>query len=329
MKILAVDDDPIILELLSQFMESVGGHELTTAESGFEALALLEANTGPDFDCFLFDIQMPQMDGVELTRKVKAMKRYADSPVMMLTAMSEKRYIDSVFAAGATDYVTKPFEVSELQARLKLLETHVSKRVVNTKKIFATETLSSFASDEQINKPVQLHEPLSIYDVENVIDHVALENYVAQLSRGALFGSSVFAFSIRKIDEFHANLSPFEFKSLIADAAEIISDTLQGFQFLMAYAGNGTFLCVTDSGWQPDLDKLKDIVNLGFLRTEIYDNSGNRLRARVVVGKTVRLVWKSGNALMEALADAHTSAEQASIQAEREHGSIWLTEQRA
>ncbi len=325
MRILAVDDDPIILELVTQFMMAVGDHELTTAQSGMEALEILERPGGARFDCFLLDIQMPQMDGIELTRRIKQIDQYCDTPVLMLTAMSEKRYIDRAFAAGATDYVTKPFEVNQLKICLGLAELHAEKRMVNTRKIFAAESLV----DQPPKQKIDLFEPLSLYDIENVIDHAAMENYVNQLTRNSLFGSSVFAFSVRRIADFHASLSSFEFSCMISDIAETISDALMGHQFLMSYAGNGIFLCVTESGWQPEMDRLKDTVNLALHRTEIYDNAGTLLEPRIVVGKSIRLVWKSGNALMEALADAHTSAEVASHTAEKEYGSIWLTEQRA
>lgn len=91
MRILATDDDPIILELLSQFLIAVGPHEVVTANSGAEALALLGEETTAPFDCFLNDIQMPQMDGIELTRRIKKIPTYAAAPIVMLTAMSEIR----------------------------------------------------------------------------------------------------------------------------------------------------------------------------------------------------------------------------------------------
>lgn len=186
MRILAVDDDPIIVELLAQFIEAVGGHELTTAGSGAEALDLLRGDANATFDCFMLDIQMPGMDGIELTRRIRMMARYADTPVLMLTAMADKRYIDGAFAAGATDYVTKPFEVAELKARLSLVAGMIEGRRSRTRKIFAASAVGARAG----SGAVELHEPISIHDVDNVIEYVAMENYVQQLTRSSLFGSS-------------------------------------------------------------------------------------------------------------------------------------------
>jgi len=329
MKILAVDDDPIILELLEQFVNSVGNHELTTALSGTEALEIVNSPNSNSFDCFLFDIQMPIMDGIQLTSEIRATTRYADTPILMLTAMSDKRYVDAAFSAGATDYVTKPFEVSGLKARLDLVEGLVQARQSRTRKIFATQGLSAPKQPQEPSEALELYEPISVYDVDNVIEYMAMENYVAQLSRSRLVGSTTFAFTIRKIEEHYQCMSAFEFFSLISDVAEVISDTLATHQFLMSYAGSGTFVCVTESGWRPNMTELMDAVNLSLSRTELYDNAGQQLYVRVSAGEAIRLIWKSGSSVMEAVAAAHASAEAASLAHEQAQADFWLVERRA
>ena len=304
MKILAVDDDPIILELLVQFVTALGGHEITTALSGKEAIETLKQQNSK-FDCCLFDIQMPEMDGIALTKKLRATAKYADMPILMLTAMADKRYIDAAFAAGATDYVTKPLDLTELKVRLNHVEGLIEKRQSRTQKIFATQAV------QEPGEIVGIFEPFSIYDVENVIDYMAMENYVAQLSRSALFGSSTFAFTVREVDMYFEGQTSFEFYSLISDVAEVISDTFEGHQYLMAYAGNGTFVCVTESGWRPEPASLMEAINLSLATTELFSNDGTRLHPRVSAGEAVRLMWRSGSSVMDALAQAHASAEEA------------------
>jgi DNA-binding response OmpR family regulator len=323
MKILAVDDDPIILELLGEFIAMIGDHEMTMAESAHEAIDILRSADAPRFDCFLLDIQMPGMDGIELTRVLRDTKRFADMPILMLTAMSEKRYVDAAFSAGATDYVTKPFDLEELAGRIDSVEKLNEQRRSRTSKVFAAKSLNDQT------RSVELYEPVSIQDVDNVIEYLAMENYVAQLSRSALFGSTTFAFTIREIEKLHKRLSAFEFYSLITDVAEIISDTLSDHQFLMSYAGSGTFVCVTESGWRPDTEKLKDAVNLSLTRSELYDNSGERLEPKVCAGEPVRLIWKSGSSVMEAMATAHASAEAACVAFEKSKYDFWNVGQSA
>ena len=65
------------------------------------------------------DIKMPDMDGVEACRQIKADSRYQDLPIVMVTALTEAGYLQSAFAAGAADYVTKPIERLELLTRMR------------------------------------------------------------------------------------------------------------------------------------------------------------------------------------------------------------------
>ncbi len=321
MKILAVDDDPIILELLAHFVESMTDHKLTTASCADDALAIIQDNARAPFDCFMLDIQMPGTDGIVLAGNIRDMASYYDTPILMLTAMSEKQYIDAAFTAGATDYVTKPFEVSELTARLSLIERVVAVHQVNTSKVFATKAINAKAG--KTTPPIHLHEPVSIYDIDNLIEFLALENYINQLSRSDLFGSTAFAFTIREIETFHSAMSPFEFYSVLADVGEAISDTLAGCQFLMSYAGNGTFVCITESGLRVDTKTLANSINLTLSQTELFDNRGQRIDPRVCGGNAERLIWKTNSSVMDAISAAHASAEAATIAHARAQSDFW------
>jgi CheY-like chemotaxis protein len=315
MKILAVDDDPIILSLLEAFFGSFKKHDVTMAASGTEALQLITAAGADVFDCFMLDIQMPEMSGIELTSRIRKLPNYSDTPIIMLTVMSQKKYIDDAFAAGATDYATKPFEVRDLNARIGMAEALVLARKANP---FWNRNAPDFgdAAADPAHKAM-LHEALAINDVDNVIDCVAMENYLTQLSRVALFGSTVFAFTIRQIADYHAELSGYDFHGMIEDAAEVISDCLAKRQNLITYAGNGTFVCVVESGYSPDMNELMDTVNIAFSRTEVYRSGGERLHPRVSAGRAIRLVWKKGPAVLNALSDAQASAEAAAAEFEK------------
>jgi CheY-like chemotaxis protein len=314
MKILAVDDDPIIVELLVQFLSTLGPHELITAESGHEALEVVAQHEDRPFDCFLLDIQMPKMDGMELARHLRKKTEYAVTPIVMLTAMSEKRYIDGAFAAGATDYVTKPFDLIELKTRINLVDQLVMSRKSKALTHFAASTL---LESSELPDNIDVNDPITLHDIDNAISCTAMENYVAQLSRSSLFGSTVFAVSIRKTDIYCDALSGAEFTFMIEDVAEIISDTLSDRQFLMTYAGNGTYLCITESGWRPDMTQLTNSVNLHLSRAQIMSNTGEELHPRVSAGVAIRLVWKSGDQIMSSLGKAQASAEDAAEEYER------------
>lgn len=328
MKILAVDDDPIILELLSHFVESMTDHQLVTASGADKAIKVMQDHARRPFDCFLLDIQMPGTDGVTLATRIRAMDSYFDTPILMLTAMSEKHYIDAAFAAGATDYITKPFEVRELQARIGLVERVVDANRSKTGKVFATKAIKP--EPGKATPPIQLHEPVSIYDVDNVIEFMAMENYIKQLTRNDLFGSTVFAVTIRAIHDFHSAMTSFEFYSMLSDVSEVISDTLEGCQYLMTYAGNGTFVCITESGWSPEPRALENSINIALSRIELFDNQGNLIEPRVCAGQAERLIWKTdASSVMEAVSAAHLSAETAAQENARIQRDFWKVGQPA
>jgi len=217
--------------------------------------------------------------------------------------------------------VTKPFEMTELKARLSLVERAVDGLATRTSKVFAAKAVTHH--DGRPERAVQLHEPMAIHDVNNLIEFMALENYVQQLSRSDLFGSICFAFNIRDVEIFHENMSNFEFCSMLSDVGEIISDTLAGCQFLMSYAGGGTFVCITESGWRPDPKLLANNINISLAKTELFDNRGQHINPRICAGKAVRLMWKTNSSVMDALSEAHASAEEATANYQKVQNDFW------
>ncbi len=304
MKFLAVDDDPIILELLKEVLKSVGYDNVTTALSAAEALEELN-DARRAFDCILLDIQMPEMDGIQLCRLVREMPRYEHSPILMITAMSDKGYIDNAFAAGATDYVTKPFDVIELGARLRMAETLVVERKKVANSIFAVRALREQRTDTY--RP-SLDERFKISDVDGCISYTALTNYITQLARGSLFGSRVFAIAIRDIERLYETTTAYEFASAMADTAEAIADNLGNQQFLIAYAGNGMFSCAIDSSYGLDLKELLVNIRRSVDEMELSYGDGRPMNLQLVIGDSYRLSLRSGRGAASALTAAEGSA---------------------
>ena len=73
------------------------------------------------FDIILLDIMMPEMDGITLCQKIRTNPRYRETPIVMLTAKSERESIKGAFAAGATDFISKPFDIHEVSARVRVV----------------------------------------------------------------------------------------------------------------------------------------------------------------------------------------------------------------
>ena len=114
-RILIVDDQTDILEM-TELVLAGAGYDVSTASSGIEALDHLVLH---DCDLVLLDINMPQMDGWETLRLIRADDGLTNLPVVMFSVKSELR--DKVFGMqeGAVDYITKPFEVDQLLYRVR------------------------------------------------------------------------------------------------------------------------------------------------------------------------------------------------------------------
>jgi len=122
MSILVVDDSLETRSALQLILEGAGYRQVLLAESAHEAfqrLSLAHASApANDIEVILMDIMMPDMDGVEACRRIKSDRRYRDLPNLMVTAMKAGAFLETAFAAGAVDYVTKPINRLELLTRI-------------------------------------------------------------------------------------------------------------------------------------------------------------------------------------------------------------------
>jgi two-component system OmpR family response regulator/two-component system alkaline phosphatase synthesis response regulator PhoP len=116
-RVLVVEDDAHIRELVVLHLE-LEGHTAVALEDGAKALDLARAEP---FDLLILDLMLPGLDGVTLCRAVRRESRNTDTPILMLTARREES--DKVIGldSGADDYLTKPFGVRELVARVRAL----------------------------------------------------------------------------------------------------------------------------------------------------------------------------------------------------------------
>ena len=109
-KILICDDDPVILRLLQVNLE-IEGYEVVSAHHGEEAVRLA-IQERPNL--IILDIMMPRMDGYQAARALKSQTETKDSPLVFLSAKAQQADIDKGRTFGVTDYLTKPFDPTEL-----------------------------------------------------------------------------------------------------------------------------------------------------------------------------------------------------------------------
>src|SRR6187551_2123397 len=118
-RILIIDDAPANIQTLSSILKE-RGYNINIATNGRQGLEVLE-RIRPDL--ILLDIMMPEMDGFEACRRIKASTAWRDIPIIFLTAKTDTADIVRAFDLGAVDYVSKPFNAHELLARVN---THLT-----------------------------------------------------------------------------------------------------------------------------------------------------------------------------------------------------------
>lgn len=109
-KILIVDDDKNVRDFLELFLKKKGYMQVLTAESGLDALKIVEKE---NIRLVLLDIMLPGMDGLEVLRKIKSMKK--ETGVIMITGFPDEQKAKEMIKEGAYDYIVKPFDLTYLE----------------------------------------------------------------------------------------------------------------------------------------------------------------------------------------------------------------------
>ena len=117
-----VDDDPDIRQIAEISLGEVGGWKVSLASSGVEAIDMMR-NLNPDV--ILLDVMMPEMDGPSIFLKLREIERFANTPIIFITAKVQKHEVDHYMAIGASGCISKPFnpmtlpdEISEITKNL-------------------------------------------------------------------------------------------------------------------------------------------------------------------------------------------------------------------
>lgn len=116
-KILIIEDEPDILDLVRGYLEKEG-FRVTAALTGIEGIAQARAERP---DLVVLDLMLPEMDGLEVCKRIRADPKIAQTPILILTAKSEEADTVIGLELGADEYVTKPFSPKALVARVKAL----------------------------------------------------------------------------------------------------------------------------------------------------------------------------------------------------------------
>lgn len=239
MKILTVDDDPDFRAILKAALARQGYANVTLAESGEDALRIIrESPVG--FDCFILDIQMPGMDGIELCRRIRGLDTYREAICVMNTSLSDRKYIDGAFAAGATDYLTKPIDEIEIRARLGMAE-----RLMNERRR-ANIAINNSRYSTIAPPSVGFNDSIPMKRIEGAIDAFAMESYLKTLGIFRSFSISAFAVKIVNARQIYDMDGGAVFIEVMLDVGTCLSDCMKSYGRMISYFGGGQFVCLIE-----------------------------------------------------------------------------------
>ena len=118
MRALVIDDSQAVRRIIGNIMKGLG-YDTIQAGNGLEGLSQLEAHGLQDI--VLVDWNMPEMNGLEFIKAVRAIPAYGDMPIMMITTETEMENISQAFLAGVNEYVMKPFDKDMILEKLQLI----------------------------------------------------------------------------------------------------------------------------------------------------------------------------------------------------------------
>ena len=252
MRILAVDDDPIIQDLLRDSLAAQGQTDLTLASSAEEAVALLEAAKRP-FETFLLDIHLPGSDGIDLCRQIRAQDRHRMTPIIMITASREPDMMHRAFDAGATDYVSKPFDSLELGTRVKLaqmLNESVLREQSNRHRLEELTRLTRIEFDERV----------ALTGIDGICDILEIENQLLRSTTGC-YAMSLLAVEMISAHSRYSSVSAAQFRQDLDSIGKAIADSVNVGNTRVAYAGHGIFVLVLHGRKRIDVRSLSQEIN--------------------------------------------------------------------
>ena len=223
-KILLAEDDPNLGSILRTFLTSKG-FEVSLAQNGKTAF---EKFNREQFDFCIFDVMMPELDGFSLAEQIRKLDKKV--PILFLTAKSMKDDILQGFTMGADDYVTKPFEMTELLARINAI---LRRSDVNTEDEKQDFEVGLFQYDPETRLLRGNAEEKKLTTKENQLLHLLVKNRNDILDRRialeAIWGEDNY-FNGRSMDVYIAKLRKHLKED---DRIEILNIHGQGFKLLV------------------------------------------------------------------------------------------------
>lgn len=283
-RILVVDDDFTALSLIEAALSVYGFTDVTTASSAVAAMQIIREEPRP-FDCFLLDYHMPDIDGTQLCAQIRLLRPYRSTPIIFVTALSDRSSINAAYSVGAVDYISKPIDPQEIAIRVSIAEKLALEAGQNSKP--ARGLAAKPANRKEKFPRFELEDPVPIFNVTGVISRMALDNYIHLIAQTDPSEFAVSAIAINEFEDIHESLSPAMAYAVVSEFAKTISESLKRSESLICYNGYGEFICVTKN---TDLSENRGHarrINSRIARMNLVSEDEMPIIATVSIGKSV------------------------------------------
>ncbi|WP_127903298.1 response regulator [Solirhodobacter olei] len=308
MKILAVDDDPTFLSLLTAVLASAGFKDITAVTSAPEAAQTI-VDAHPPFDCCFIDMRMPEIEGDYLCRWIRRLPEYRDTAILMITATSEKEDVENAFLAGASDYMSKPIDLPELISRARQFARDLGKKPAGGKKAAVVE--------QPATTQAAFSDPVKIEGVRRSLKLTAMENYLLQLSRSEATDLAAVAFRVPDAASLHLRCALEDFSRILTITAKAILAHVKLPHPFISYAGYGVFVIVADAAELGDDDReaIEGAINADLAAVQLAPEGGTPFSLRVDMMEPQKLGSRTGQQMADALYHTIVRAETAPLRA--------------
>ena len=274
-RVLVAEDDAMFRRILQKWLEN-WGYQVTVAEDGGEAWSILQQERPPEL--LILDWMMPEIEGVELCRRIRARQRPPYQYILLVTGKDDKEDLVTGLEAGADDYLTKPFEQNELRAHLL-----VAKRILKLQQdlINAREELRSQA----------MHDVLTgIWNRRAVLDQLSCEldrSTRANTTTGVLM---LDLDHFKKVNDTYGHLTG---DAVLHEVAKRVTESVRSYDTVGRYGGE-EFLVVLPNCGKAGIELNAERIRLAISSVPILTDDA-KITITVSVGATMATAGAGSN----------------------------------